>query len=272
MRIKRLRAVLIFFLSLLLLTNETAWAVDREEQIDIDHLVVRAERSDYESDEAFANFRPVCMGNISEGVLYRSSSPIGGMGEERARTASILMEKAKICTVVNLAYSEEELQAVMSPGVCISPYYKTLYEQGNIYTEILPYSYTSEEFAQGISRAVTFLAEHEPPYLVHCVGGKDRTGFTVMILGMLMGATDEEIISDYMKTNEYFYGILPGTEAYEILANRSIRSLMAQIIQADESEPITEKTLRHAAKLYLHKIGIPEEKIKILEIKLGTGN
>lgn len=33
-------------------------------------------RSDYASDEVFVNFRPMKGGNLAEGVMYRSASPI----------------------------------------------------------------------------------------------------------------------------------------------------------------------------------------------------
>ena len=41
-------------------------------------------RTDYPSDEAFANFRAVRAGGIAEGLLYRSASPISAESEKKA--------------------------------------------------------------------------------------------------------------------------------------------------------------------------------------------
>ena len=42
----------------------------------IDSLKYTNVRTDYDSDEVFANFRPVTVGEIGEGKLYRSCSPV----------------------------------------------------------------------------------------------------------------------------------------------------------------------------------------------------
>lgn len=41
------------------------------------------------------------------------------------------------------------------------------------------------------------------PMLVHCVSGKDRTGFGVAVLLMALGATKSVVIEDYLLTNAY---------------------------------------------------------------------
>jgi protein-tyrosine phosphatase len=40
------------------------------------------------------------------------------------------------------------------------------------------------------------------PVLVHCAVGKDRTGITVAVLLDLLGVPDEEILADYLRSNE----------------------------------------------------------------------
>ena len=62
----------------------------------------------------------------------------------------------------------------------------------------MPITFDTEDFAKGIVSGLTFLSEQEPPYLVHCTEGKDRAGFTTMVLEALMDASKEEIIADYM--------------------------------------------------------------------------
>lgn len=45
------------------------------------------------------------------------------------------------------------------------------------------------------------LAEYEAPSLVHCVAGKDRTGFAVAIVHRLLGVHEDDLIQDYLLTN-----------------------------------------------------------------------
>ncbi len=64
-------------------------------------------RDDYASDAVFSNFRMVDEGDIAEGVLYRSCSPV--RGDARAPYADKLAGEAGIKTVINLAGNEETM-------------------------------------------------------------------------------------------------------------------------------------------------------------------
>lgn len=46
------------------------------------------------------------------------------------------------------------------------------------------------------------LAEEDGPTLVHCAAGKDRTGFAVALLHDLLGVHRDDILADYMLTNQ----------------------------------------------------------------------
>ncbi|WP_051969832.1 tyrosine-protein phosphatase [Kitasatospora azatica] len=46
------------------------------------------------------------------------------------------------------------------------------------------------------------LAPGALPALLHCAVGKDRTGIAVAVLLDLLGASDEQIIADYLRSNE----------------------------------------------------------------------
>ena len=45
------------------------------------------------------------------------------------------------------------------------------------------------------------LKRNEGPSLVHCVAGKDRTGFAVALVQHALGVSRDEIVADYMLTN-----------------------------------------------------------------------
>ncbi|MBL0915605.1 MAG: tyrosine-protein phosphatase [Sphingopyxis sp.] len=48
---------------------------------------------------------------------------------------------------------------------------------------------------------VAALAEYDAPSLVHCVAGKDRTGFAVAVIHRLLGVHEDDLMQDYLLTN-----------------------------------------------------------------------
>ena len=77
-------------------------------------------RSDYASDEIFANFREVKAGGIASGRLYRSCNPV--YGDARAPYAEKLIQANGIKAAVNLADSRESAWKHIDEA----PYYKGL--------------------------------------------------------------------------------------------------------------------------------------------------
>jgi protein-tyrosine phosphatase len=41
------------------------------------------------------------------------------------------------------------------------------------------------------------------PLLIHCVGGKDRTGFACALIQLILGVPVETVMHDYLKTNDH---------------------------------------------------------------------
>jgi protein tyrosine/serine phosphatase len=48
---------------------------------------------------------------------------------------------------------------------------------------------------------LTVLERAEGPSLVHCVAGKDRTGFAVALVQRLLGVHADDVMADYLLTN-----------------------------------------------------------------------
>lgn len=48
---------------------------------------------------------------------------------------------------------------------------------------------------------LTALSEYDAPSLVHCVAGKDRTGFAVAVVHRLLGVHEDDLMQDYLLTN-----------------------------------------------------------------------
>ncbi|MCI9367095.1 MAG: NTP transferase domain-containing protein, partial [Oscillospiraceae bacterium] len=77
----------------------------------LNSLVYTNSREDYESDEVFANFRAVTVGDI--GSLYRSASPVNNENG-RASFGNDLMEAAGVAAVLNLGDTDEEIEAFIA--------------------------------------------------------------------------------------------------------------------------------------------------------------
>lgn len=56
--------------------------------------------------------------------------------------------------------------------------------------------------APQLGRVLLLLAEHRNlPVLVHCQGGRDRTGLVIAIVHLLLGVTLEDVFDDFLLTN-----------------------------------------------------------------------
>ena len=206
------------------------------------------------------------MGDLAAGTLYRSASPVNN-GHNRAPYANELAELVGINTVMNEADTDEEIREFFEKDDFSSDYYRKLYEDGKVIALALPISFDTEEFSNGIISGLTFLSEQDPPYLVHCTEGKDRTGFAIMVLEALMGASVDEIIEDYMTTYENYYGIEPGTEKYDMIVEKNIMQMLPIITGSDNLE---DGGLPAAAESYLINNGMTQEAVTSLKRKLSN--
>ena len=224
-------------------------------------------REDYSSDAAFANFRGIKGGKIGEGALFRSSSPINNeIG--RAKYADALVKENGIRTVMNLADSEESIISYMEKEDFASPYYASLFENGDVIALNMGVSFKTREFQASLSEGLTFLASKEGPYLVHCTEGKDRAGFTSALLSALMGLTYQEIVEDYMTTYENYYHIEKGSEQYEAVKKSNIDSMLS-FIASVESDKLSQVDLSLKAEEFLLAIGMEEETVRKLKENLA---
>ncbi len=244
--------------------KEKAGAIVLQE---INNLVYTNERSDYASDEIFANFRPVIMGQIRQDTLYRSCSPVNNENN-RAATADSLIAGAGVRTVMNLADTPEEIESYFGDADFASPWYKALYDDGNVIALAMPVNYTSDHFAEGIVEGLVFLSEHESPYLVHCTEGKDRAGFVCLLTEMLMGAELEDILQDYMLSYVNYYGIEPGTDKYQMIMENNAIDMIRAIAGAEKDTELESIDLSCAAHDYLVSHGMTEEAIDTLKSRL----
>ena len=227
-------------------------------------------REDYSDDASFANFRAVTAGRIGNGKLYRTASPINNENG-RADYADNLIESVGVTTVLNLADSDEDVEGYLADSECDSEYYRHLYETGSVIAIDLTGNFYSEEFASSVAKGLTFLARNEAPYCIHCTEGKDRAGFTAMLLEALMGATLDEIISDYMISFYNYYGIDKEhePERYQAVLDINLMEMLFHITGAESVEQLEQINLETAVTAYLIEAGMSQEDIVMLKQKLG---
>ena len=219
------------------------------------------ERNDYPSDEVFANFRNFRMGNMKENILYRSASPCDNQ-HNRATYVDQLIQDAGVNFILNLSDNDVKIERYLSADDFSSPYFQSLYEDGNVEAIALNMNYQSEEFAQKIVQGFNAMAESDGPYLVHCTEGKDRTGFVCMLIEALCGASYQEIADDYMKTYDNYYKINAekDPERYRLILEKNLDAMLEYVI-GDENADLKNTDLVKSAEAYLKNAGMSDEQI-----------
>ena len=163
-------------------------------------------REDFESDAAFANFYVMGGGRLRKDYFYRGCSPVDNR-RMRAAFADKEMKRVGIRCILDLADSREQVEYYIGKDDGVSSYAKSLYEAGRMQALFLGMDYTSEQFRRGAAQGMRFMMDIGGPVYIHCLEGKDRTGFVCMVLEALAGADYEEMCGEYMKSYENYYGI-----------------------------------------------------------------
>ena len=235
-------------------------------QYEIRKLERSNKREDYDSDKEFANFRNINLGDIVEGVVYRSSSPINNeLG--RASFADDLIKEAGVNTVVNMADNKEELEKYRNADDFDSPYYANLYDNDKVLALDMKIAFATDEFRSNVIKGLEFMIKNEGPYLIHCTEGKDRAGFMGVLLGALMDAENQAIEDDYMQSYINYYGVEKGTEKYNIIAE-DVTEMLKVITGGKDPE---HADLEKAAEEYLMNGGMTKEQVNSLKNQLSTG-
>jgi protein tyrosine/serine phosphatase len=157
------------------------------------------------------NFRDFAVPPLVAGKLYRSSALSTLDDVDRARYLELGVD-----TVIDLRRPHElttqgkapewsyaswhhlQLTEAEWPGsegldeVTIAPYLADRYIE------------MSERGADGLTQVLTLLSDPATGVaVVHCFGGRDRTGFVIAMLQTILGVPDEEIAADYTLSTEF---------------------------------------------------------------------
>ena len=234
-------------------------------------------RSDYSTNEVFANFRPMEVSTMKSGLFYRGASPVDNQ-HNRASFANNLIEEEGVKFVLDLADSQEEMESYIASKDFNSQYALNLYRTGDIAFLDMGVDFTSSIFQEKLSIGLTELVEHEAPYYIHCTEGKDRTGFVCYLLEALSGASYEELENDYMITYDNYYGInkAESKAKYDAIVDLRFKDFINLLTPTHDGSFLGERgpstrlftsnknSLEEAAKEYLIQGGMTEEKVNKL--------
>lgn len=155
-------------------------------------------------------------GRVRPGVLWRSAQHALASDSDLAKIDSL-----GLATVIDLRGGSEreanpcrrgpgfKAQVFTHPGETagLAPHMEAASKALNAqsakaallgYYRLMPYR---ENLRPMLRRYFAELAGEGAPSLVHCVAGKDRTGFAVAMLHHVLGVARDEILEDYLLTN-----------------------------------------------------------------------
>ena len=127
-------------------------------------------------------------------------------------------------------------------------------------------NYRSDAFAKTLSEALFAMTEHDGPCLIHCVEGKDRTGFACALLLALADASAREIIDDYMITYENYYHITEANNPakYEAVKG-NVNDFLYCLCDAEKGTSLDALDLMAGAESYLRRGGLSDDQIRAIE-------
>ena len=228
------------------------------------------DRALFTSDAEFANFRSVKGTGIQADTLYRSASPCDNR-HNRAPYVDALIRDAGVQCILNLSDNEEKLQGYLAAEDFNSPYFLSLYENGNVIPLALNMNYGSAEFREKVANGLIEMTAHDGPYLVHCTEGKDRTGFVCLLLEALCGASYQEIVDDYMITYDNYYKITKESdpERYGVIIENVLDPMLYSIVGNKDAD-LSAADLAEAAAQLLLNAGMTETQLSALKAKLSA--
>ena len=218
------------------------------------------------SDADFGNFRNVKAGRIGTFNLFRSQHPANGTS--RSLSANKLAKKNVISAVLNLSDSDKELNTYFSKNnIPPTYYYRTLYAKGNVHLVNMKGQYNETVYRKQIVGCMRFIIRKKGPYLVHCEIGRDRTGFVILLIESLMGASYSYMFKDYAQSF-----ISRNGQTYEQARKMSIpriNEMMHRITGKPMNTGWGKLNLSYYAELYLKKGGMSPAELNTLKRNLS---
>ena len=202
-------------------------------------------------------------------AFFRSASPIR-QDTHCLLPASKCLEAARPGFVLNLSDNADMLQQSCAENPQLP--YAQLFREGKVEPLQLGIDFTSTAYAQTLVRGLEALICHQPPYLLHCKYGLDRTGFVCIVLEALAGTSLDSIGHDYMQSYCCIYGLIRGSMRYQANKLRRLGEMLSYLCGlVGASESVTQENIQLGAIAYLLKGGMSDDSIVKLSQLLASG-
>ena len=243
--------------------NEAQKYLSVEETLSISYS---DDRTQYTSDEQFANFREISVGNIKPGILYRGASPLDN-SRKRTLIVDSLLAKNNIQYNIDLADKFENIY--VQEKYKINEYMESLIADNKAVFLGMAAAYKADDFSLKMKTLCLSILNNDGPYYIHCLEGKDRTGFVCMVLEALCGATYQELIDDYFITYSNYYGIEKDSEKYNVIKEFHIDEMIRYVFSFDKNTNLLTSGYYSKARAYLENVGLTSDEINALQEKLS---
>ena len=214
----------------------------------------------------FANFREMNVGNLKPNTLYRGASPIDNR-RKRAAVVDSLLEQNNIQFDIDLADKSST-----GNNFVIGNYFKGLKENNKVVFLGMAAAYKTDEFAGKMKQLFEAILNNDGPYYIHCLEGKDRTGYVCMVIEALCGATYDELVDDYFVTYHNYYGIEKGSNKYDVIKSLHIDEMIRYVFGFQKTTNLLLANYCSQVNDYLLSIGLTQEQINDVQTKLSRQN
>jgi len=228
------------------------------------------DRNEFESDEEFANYRAVQVSSMKENILYRGCSVCDNQ-HNRAEYAIQLIKRDGINFVLNLSDTASQYESCVEENKFNMDYLTNLFDKEQVATLGMGANYGSDSYRNSLANGLKKMINYNGPYYVHCVEGKDRTGFVCLLLEALTGATYDEMKKDYMITYDNYYGINEEEEKekYDAIVSLYFDAFLSYLHNTKDVNVLKNASYVEDAKAYLFKAGMTQAEISTLISKLA---
>lgn len=238
--------------------------------------------STYESKEQFANFRAMNVGNLKENLLYRGASPIDNRRNRPAIVDDLLkdhniqydIDLADKATIGGgfTAVDNRREPILTATSFVIGDYFQQLLDNDKVIMLGMAAAYKNDDFAGKMKTMFEAILNNDGPYYIHCLEGKDRTGYVCMVVEALCGATYEELVDDYFITYHNYYGIEKGTDKYEVIKSIHIDEMIRYVFGFNKSTNLLTANYQSNVNAYLLSIGLTQDQIDAIQTKLSKAS
>ncbi|MBO4822945.1 MAG: tyrosine-protein phosphatase [Prevotella sp.] len=154
------------------------------------------------------------------------------------------------------------------------PYSRKLWEEGDVILCPLKADPTADDYNKRLIEALKELPLRPAPYVVHCMEGKDRTGYVCALLEGLCGATYDEIVADYLITYDNYYQINPvnSRDLCNTLVSLRLNTCLMYYAGVDNEEQLPNVDYAKAFSNYLLSHGMSQQQLDALVQALTSPN